>query len=190
MEHDRLQLIESRADTLLQNLKEDNHAFIYSTSILIMVSLYLLAVVFLYIKSGFSVKLLIYLVVLIGMLAYYKMSMNKAFAESDEMSKYKNIDHDDKVNYVSGMLKYLSSGFEVKLTRIHSVRLFYTILFPLFLLIVREIYVGSYTSMSFFINLALAVVVGSFWYFYFAGNQKELIEDRQEIDEMITKIYS
>ena len=190
MEHDRLQLIESRAETLLQDLKEDDHAFVYSTSILIMVSLYLLAIVFLYIKSGFSVKLLIYLVVLIGMLAYYKMSMNKVYGESSELAGYKNVDSDDKVNYVSGMLKYLSSGFEVKLTRIHSVRLFYAILFPLFLLIVREIYMGPYTSMSFLINLAVAAVLGSFWYIYFAGNQKSLVADRTEIDELIRKIYS
>ncbi len=190
MEHDKLQIIESRAETLLSELKEDDHSFIYSTALLVMVALYLLAIIFLYIKSGFSTKLLIYLVALIGMLAYYKMNMNRIFSESSELLNYKKINTDDKVNYVSGMLKYLSSGFEVKLTRIQSVRWIYTILFPLFLLIIREIYMGEYSSMTFFINLIIAAFLGLLWYVFFGYSQKDLLLDRVEIDELIQKIYS
>ena len=191
MEHDKLQLIESRAETLLKDLKEDNHAFVYSTALLIMVSLYLIAIVLLYIKFDFSTKLLIYLVLLIGMLAYYKMNMNKVFAESATFLNYKTIDRDDKVNYVAGLLRYLNSGFEVKLTRLRSVRIIYSILFPFFLLIVREIITGPFAdTSSFIINLAVAVVLGGFWYFYFASDQSELELDKEEVDELITKIYS
>ena len=191
MEHDKLQLIESRAETLLKDLKEDSHAFVYSTALLIMVSLYLIAIVFLYIKFDFSTKLLIYLVLLIGMLAYYKMNMNKVFAESAALLNYKTIDRDDKVNYVAGLLRYLNSGFEVKLTRLKSVRIIYAILFPFFLLIVREIFLGTFTdTSSFIINLAVAMVLGGFWYFYFASDQSELELDKEEVDELITKIYS
>ena len=191
MEHDKLQLIESRAETLLKDLKEDNHAFVYSTALLIMVSLYLIAIVFLYIKFDFSTKLLIYLVLLIGMLAYYKMNMNKVFAESASLLNYKTIDRDDKVNYVAGLLRYLNSGFEVKLTRLKSVRIIYAILFPFFLLIVREIFLGTFAdTSSFIINLAVAIVLGGFWYFYFASDQSELELDKEEVDALITKIYS
>ncbi|NNE25498.1 MAG: hypothetical protein HKN09_01525 [Saprospiraceae bacterium] len=191
MEHDKLQLIESRAETLLKDIKEDNHAFVYSTALLIMVSLYLIAIVFLYIKFDFSTKLLIYLVLLIGMLAYYKMNMNKVFAESAALLNYKTIDRDDKINYVAGLLRYLNSGFEVKLTRLKSVRIIYAILFPFFLLIVREIFLGSFSdTSSFLINLVVAIVLGGFWYFYFASDQSELELDKEEVDELITKIYS
>lgn len=190
MEHDKLQMIESKAEMLLNELKEDNHSFIYSTALLIIVALCLLAIVFLYIKSGFSVKLLIYLVSVIGLLAYYKMNMNKVFADTTALAKYKSVQKDDKVNYVSGMLKYLSSGFEVKLTRLQSVRWAYTILFPIFLIIAQEIYKGPFTSKSFLISVVLAILLGAFWYFFFGPQYNNLIEDRSEIDELIQRIYS
>jgi len=190
MEHDRLQLIESRAETLLSELKEDNDSFVYSTSLLIMVVLFLLAIVFLYIKIGFSINLLIYLVGLTGMLAYYKMNMNKAFSENARLANYKSIDTDDKVNYVTGLLKYLSSGFDVKLTRIRSVKWFYTILFPLFLLILRETYVGEFTTQTFLLNLFVGVITGVIWYYYFVQGENKLNEDREEINNLINKIFS
>ena len=190
MEYDKLQLIEEKAETLLEELKNDDDAFVYSTTLLILVVLFLLAIVFLYILTGLSTKLLIYLVILIAVLAYYRLNMNKAYKESTILQKYKDIDPANKSSYVSGLLKYLASGVTIKLERLKSVRLFYTIMFPLFLLIIREIYIGSYDNISFLISILMAALIGGiFWYFYFSKGLTELEEDKEEINDLANTVF-
>jgi ABC-type siderophore export system fused ATPase/permease subunit len=190
MEYDKLQLIEEKAKGLLKDLKTEDDAFVYSTALLVLVVLFLLAIVFLYILSGVSFMLLIYLLVLIGILTYYKINMNRVYKESTLLQDYKNIDPSDKTKYVSGLLKYLASGVNIKLERLKSVRLFYTIMFPLFLLVIREIYLGSYTTKSFLISFLVAAILGGlFWYFYFSNGLDELEEDREEINELSSTIF-
>ena len=190
MEYDKLQLIEEKANALLNDLKNDDDAFVYSTTLLILVVLFLLAIVFLYILSGVSIKLLVYLVILIGILSYYRMNMNRVYKESAILLNYKKIDPADKTNYVSGLLKYLASGVSIKLERLKSVRLFYTIMFPLFLLVIREIYLGEYDNKSFLLSILMAAVVGGlFWYFYFSNGLQELEDDHEEINELSASIF-
>lgn len=190
MEYDKLQLIDEKANALLEELKNEDDAFVYSTTLLILVVLFLLAIVFLYIFSGVSTKLLIYLVILIGALTYYRINMNRMYKESTILQNYQKIDPADKTNYVAGLLKYLASGVSIKLERLKSVRLFYTVMFPIFLLIIREIYVGEYTNQSFLLSAVMAAIIGGlFWYFYFSNGLAELEADREEINELANSLY-
>lgn len=189
MEYDKLQLIENKAENLLSELKEGNDASLYFNALIILVTAFLVCLISLYIKSGNFYSLIIYLAILVCLLTLYNVRMSSAYKENALLKRYKALKNsDDKLAYVSGLLKYLSSGMKVKLKRLKTVKLIYIIIFPIFLVLLKQLFAGELNVMISFIT---AILLGStFWAFYFNKDIEELSFAQEDIDEMIRKIVS
>ena len=189
MEYDKLQLIEHKAESLLTDLKEGNDASLYFNALIVLVAVFLLTLITLFIKSGDFYNLLIYLTILIALLTLYNVRMSSAYKENALLKRYTALkESDDKLGYVSGLLKYLSSGMNIKLKRLKTVRLSYIIIFPIFLVLLKELFSGG---SNLFLDFVIAILMGStFWAIYFNKDIEELSYAQDDIDEMIRKIVS
>ena len=195
MEYDKLDLIHNKAETLLDTLKEDAQTSYVTNALVIIVLLFLIPLVILYIVDVDSsiTKFLMYLIVLLGLLILYRVRVGGAVRQSTELASYKSIDINDKPKYISGLLKYLSSGYGVKVTRLRSVRWIYVIIFPLVMVLFSELYQYFFhddikTGIT---NFIVAYILGGiFWYKYFQDDLDELELDQQDVDSMVVKVYS
>ena len=195
MEYDKLDLIHKKAETLLSSLKEDVQTSYITNALVIIVFLFLIPLVILYIVDVESsiTKFLMYLIVLLALLILYRIRVGGAVRESSELASYKNMDSNDKPKYIGGLLKYLSSGYGVKVTRLQSVRWIYVITFPLVMVLFNELYQYFFHGdiKTSFINFLFAYLIGStFWYMYFQDDLHELELDQQDVDNMVAKVYS
>ncbi len=195
MEIDKLDLIQKKAETLLASLKEDAQTSYITNALVILVVLFLLPLVILYIVDVESsiTKFLIYLIVLLGFLILYRIKVGAAVRESTQLTSYKNIDMADKPKYIAGLLKYLSSGYGVKITRLHSVRWLYVFVFPLVLILTSELYQYFFHDdiKTGIMNFVVAFLMGStFWFLYFQKDLHELELDQHDVDSMVGKLYS
>jgi len=187
MEYDKLKLIENKAESLLDDLKQGEDSSLYFNAMLVLVVLFLISLVSIFIKTGEFRNLLFYLTILVGLLVIYNIRMSSAYKESALLKKYSQLkDSENRLGYVSGMLKYLSSGLNVKLRRIKTVRLMYTVLFPLLLVLLKELILGKGNLVM---DLLGAFVIGAtFWYFYFKDDVEELTYGKEDVEEMIRKL--
>lgn len=196
MEYDKLDLVQSKANNLLDDLKEDTATSYVTNSLLVVVIMYLISLVILYITDVNSsiIKFLIYLLVMIICLVVYRMRMNAAVRESQDLASYTKVDKEDKANYISGQLKYLSSGYNIKIVRLKSVKLVYIVVFPLLLVLLSELYqyfFGDGNIGTSIMQFVLAFIIGSgFWAFYFQNDIKEFQMDRDDVDRMVSTLYS
>ena len=196
MKYDKLDLIQSKAENLLQDLKEDTATSYVTNALLVLVIMYLISLVILYITDVNSsiIKFLIYLLVMIICLVIYRMRMTASVKESQALAAYEKLDKEDKANYISGQLKYLSSGYNIKIIRLQSVRLIYTLAFPLLLVLLSELYQYFFSDgdiSTSIMQFVIAFLIGStFWVFYFQNDIKEFEMDRDDVDRMISNLYS
>jgi len=122
------------------------------------------------------------------------MRMTASVKESQALAAYEKLDKEDKANYISGQLKYLSSGYNIKIIRLQSVRLIYVIAFPLLLVLLSELYQYFFSEgdiSTSIMQFVIAFLIGStFWFFYFQNDIKEFEMDRDDVDRMISNLYS
>jgi len=120
--------------------------------------------------------------------------MTASVKESQSLADYEKMDKEDKANYISGQLKYLSSGYNIKIIRLQSVRLIYVIAFPLLLVLLSELYqyfFGDGDIDTSIMQFILAFIIGSsFWFFYFQNDIREFEMDRDDVDRMVSTLYS
>jgi hypothetical protein len=119
--------------------------------------------------------------------------VGSAVRESSELANYKKIDISDKPKYIGGLLKYLSSGYGVKVTRLQSVRWIYVIIFPLVMILFSELYQYFFHDdiKTSFMNFFIAYLIGgTFWYLYFKEDLYALEMDQYDVDSMVVKVYS
>jgi|GEM_PF-614583 len=196
MKYDKLDLIQNKAENLLQDLKEDTATSYVTNALLVLVIMYLISLVILYITDVNSsiIKFLIYLLVMIICLVIYRMRMTASVKESQSLAAYEKLDKEDKANYISGQLKYLSSGYNIKIIRLQSVRLIYVIAFPLLLVLLSELYQYFFSEgdiSTSIMQFIIAFLIGStFWFFYFQNDIKEFEMDRDDVDRMVSNLYS
>jgi len=195
MEYNNIDLIQSKGEKLLSELKQDGDASFLSTAQILLVILFSIAVILLFIvdvNSSVS-KYLLFMVTLLGLLIWHRIKLNREVKESLTLSTYAQIEASDKKNYTIGLLKYLSSGYAIKLTRLRSIRLFFSIIFPLLLVLFKEVYQYFYYDGQLGSNIGhyiLAFVIGaSFWYYYFQSDINELELDKADVDSMISKLH-
>jgi len=187
MEYDKLKLIENKAESLLSDLKKGEDSSLYFNALLVLVVLFFLSLAASFTITGEYRNLLFYLAILIGLLVIYNIRMSSAYKESALLKKYTSLrNSDDRLGYVSGLLKYLSSGINVKLRRLKTVRLIYAIIFPIFLVILKELLLGKGNIVY---DLLGAIIIGStFWMIYFKDDIEELSYGKQDVEEMIKKM--
>ncbi len=194
MEYDKLDLIQQKAKYLLNDLREDKDGSNTLACLYILVILYVICLSILYIMKSDPgyIKFVIYLVLLLGLLIMYRIRMSEAFRDSNSLSSYTKIDPADKANYTSGLLKYLSSGYNVKIVRIKTVRLIYTILLPLLIVLIGEVwqifFSEEYVSSGFWHHV-FAFAICSPIYFFFGKDIEQRQFDKEDVDTMVRKIH-
>ena len=187
MEYDKLQIIENKAEKLLKDVKYGADNASYTNAFYLLLVIYIISMSASYILTGDSI--LIYLVVLIVSLIVYKLIISTYAKKAQELSNYKSFDLNDKLPYVTRMLSYLGAEIELKIARVLALRYFYMIVFPFFMLLIAQIFLGIFDGNVLYINLAVALTLGvSYWFFYFKNDISELNLDKEDVDEMIKKI--
>jgi len=190
-DENKLELIEKKCLTLLQNLRNNDDAGIYTTSLIILGILVFITILALYVKNNYSNFLLFGLLITAVLFIVFKVKTNAVIKESIAKSGFLKEQAESKIQHVTNMLEYLSSGLQVKLVRIKLVRLIYFILFPVFLLLIRELFLGESTSMALFNGylggLGLSLVA---WYYFFKTEITNLVYYKEDVDEMRTYLIN
>ena len=187
MEYDKLQLVENKANKLLSELNSDSENAYYTNALFLMIVIYLIALGYIYIKSGQHI--LLYLLASVCALLAYKLIVSKAAKQIDSSSSYKAIDPANKQDYVKGLLKHLSSLVNLKMHRVKALRILYMISFPFFLVMLKQIFFADDTTSKFISSIIVAILLGGiFWYLFFSNEIQEYEYERYEIDDMIKKL--
>lgn len=160
--------------TLEQKNSEDISSF--TSALFFLCGLELLAIVALYIKEGFSNKLLLFLSVLIIMLLSYKWKLSQA--DSEVMKKTPNTAGEDQV---AEKIDYLNAGLNMKLVRISSIKWFYITVFPVFLFSIQQLCKGLVqTTYSHWLVPVVLILSYFIWGRFFSSDKKkiEVIQNR------------
>ena len=101
--------------------------------------------------------------------------MSKASEKLDSADMKSIVEDGMSISGIQKKLNYLSAGLQVKLTRVNAVKRFYIVVFPLFLLTLRELLYGpsdwKFLIIIFLICLACSAIV---WGIFFQGDKAEL----------------
>jgi len=122
--------------TLEQKNSEEISSF--TSALFLLCGLELLAIVALYIREGFSNKILFFLATLLLMLFMYKWKLSQADNAVKKLTPTNQLEG----SAIKEKLEYLNAGLDMKLTRIRNIRWFYIIVFPVFLLNVQQLCKG------------------------------------------------
>lgn len=185
MNNDKLDLVEKKCLTVLQNLRNNDNAGTYITAVIVLGLLMFLTIVILYIKNGYSNKLLIGLILTAIMFLLYKKKTKDAIDINSVKSSLLSTEAETKTMHVSNTLDYLSSGIDVKLVRIRMVRQFYFILFPIYLILIQDLFYGPITSHQIFWGLIGGAILSFIaWGYFFRNELIDLVYHKEEVDAM------
>ncbi len=147
------------------------------------------------IKDGVTNRYIVFIVLLIFLFIRHKFKMSAAYQLNQKAHSYTNIDPGDKEPYAEGLVDYIDSGFDLKLTRMNSVKLFYTIVFPLFIITVKEFFNGLATTQEISIYTIILFPLSFFiWHRYFKEEishaeiiKQEIATIRAQLESVIAK---
>jgi len=187
MEYDKLDLVEAKAEKLLDDYRSDSDIAVYTNAMFFIVGILLIAIILLYIYDGYGQ--LIYSLALLSLIPY-KIMIGSASEYAKSLSLYKNIDVNDRVGFTSTKLKYLKSLIGLKITRVRALRIVYMCCFPALLYVLSKLFIErELILLNELVYASVAIVIGvTFWYFYFKNEILELELDQEEIKVIITSI--
>ena len=189
MEYDKLQLIEHKAEKLLQDAKSNSENSVYTNALYIMIALFLVSLCYIYIKSGSHT--LVYAAALVIALIAYKFMISNAANELENKTDYKAFATAEKQIYVKNMLQYLAANINLQLSRIKALRTVYMLVFPFFLMMIRQIVLGPIEDDQYIINLFGALLIGvCFWFFFFKKDIDDKEQDYWEVVNLSKTIQS
>ena len=119
------------AHTALNSYSDSEDINAYTVCMLFIIILNLVVIGAITIKFGFHNRYVAFLATILIALIYYRWKMGQVTEKNLKDNSYTNIDPNDKRDYAIGLLRYLSSGFEVKIMRVSLVRTLYVLLTPL-----------------------------------------------------------
>lgn len=100
--------------------------------------------------------------------------MNKAAVVNKRHLKYNTIDPVNKVEYAHALVMYMKTGFDLKVSRLIGVKVFYIMIVPLLILMIKEFFHGEMTLTAYIINTMLLYIINFIiWSFYF---KEEIIQ--------------
>jgi len=174
MEYDKLQLIEHKAEKLLQEMKANSNSSAYTNALYLIIVLFLFLLCYIYIKSGSHT--LVYVAALVIALITYKFILSNAAKEVSIKSNYTAYAGTNKPAYVKGMLEYLASYINLQMSRIKALRTVYILVFPFFLMMIRQVVLGAIEKDQYVFNLLSALILSlGFWFFFFKND----IDDKE-----------
>jgi len=158
---DSLEAIGKECKELTLAQKNSDEISSLTSALLLMGGLEIIALVALYIKEGYSSRILVFLSVLLVMFIFYKIVLSKAnkVVAAFDLGKTGNTDRSE----LRERLSYLNAGMDVKRARIKAVTWFYIVVFPIFLLTVKRLFSAEeaasfsywYLPLLFFISYAV-----------------------------------
>ena len=187
MEYDRLDLVEAKAEKLLDDYRSDSDIAVYTNAMFFLVGILIIAIILLYIYEGYGQ--LIYSLALLSLIPY-KIMIGSASEYSQSLSFYKNIYVSNKIGFTTTKLKYLKSLIVLKLTRVRALRIVYMCCFPVLLYVLSKLFVErEIVFTDELIYAAAAILIGTiYWYFYFKNEIQDLELDQDEIKSIISSI--
>lgn len=189
MEYDKLQLIEHKAKKLLQDMKTGSDSSVYTNALYLIIALFLFSLCYIYIKSGSHT--LVYAASLVIALITYKFILSNASNDVKFKLNYTAYAGSNKPAYVKGMLEYLASRINLEMSRIKALRTVYILVFPFFLMMVRQIFLGPIEKDQYVYNLLGALILGvCFWFFFFKKDIDEKELDYWEVINLSKTIKS
>ncbi len=174
-----------RLDMLLEDLKSTNKSSTYTYILLILVVLFFVAIIAFYIKYGYYGRLIFYFLILLVGVLYYRFNILSAIRDLQEASQFEGLKEVNDREYLKQKLNYLNLGIDLKRARISLIRSVYVIMFPVFLVLVSEIYHAPIEGTSHFLwRYLLAFLLGGiFWMFAFNSDLEQM--DNYEDDALI-----
>lgn len=187
MEYDKLDLIDAKAERLLQKFNSDKDIIMFNNALYILIVLFVITVCFLYVFEGYT-----YLIFTLALLSLvpYRTIISRASVRSESLSMYNTMDSNDKVSYTIAKLKYLGSMIKLIRARLIALRLVYMVCFPVFIymlsliLLRREI---DWSQEWFYIVLAILIAI-PYWFFFFKSEIDELTMNKDEIKNIIVTL--
>jgi len=178
--------LEERSELILKELKSQNDKVEMNWAIAVTAIPVFILSILSYIKLGFNF-MLVPLALLILFLVYYRIKMINA----TKSIKAFRIDNRDKVSerdviWLKKKIEYIIHGMEVKLTRFRSVKVFYLLFFPIFLILLTENIFDRTPFDNIFICFFVAFLVGGLFWHYFFNAEIEELEDVQ--DDLLRKM--
>ena len=180
-----------KSQTLLLKHKDSGDINSLTFILLFMGLLFFFGISAVIIKDGLTNRYIIFLVLLILLFIRHKSKMSTAYKTNKTAYSYTNIDPSDKEPYAEGLINYINSGFDLKLARIRFVKQFYTIVFPLFIITMKEFFHGPLTTRELFFYLLLLGPLSFFiWQRYFKVDIDQTGAVIQEVENMKEQLES
>jgi len=181
-----LEILEEECSRLTLEHKNSEDIGTITAALLLLGGAELIAIIALYIRVGFSYTLLVFLVILLMMFLYYKLTLSAADSKVESVTV--SIDDLSKVDRVVSKLQYLDAGINMKASRIKSTKYFYIIIFPIFALTIQEILDGligaSYTHWQVpFLFVASWIT----WTLYYRRDKSSLAAISNRVRYMLNK---
>ena len=165
-----------RLDLLLADLKENFPSSTYTYMVLILFVLFFGAILAFYIKYGYFGRILFYAGALLIAGIYYRRGIKESIAHMHAVSNYGDPSIIGEKQYLSNKLVYLKAGIEIKRVRIVIIKWIYFILFPLFLLLMSELFIGKISGVGDFIwKYIVAIIIGGLIWLQFFNKELEII---------------
>ncbi len=158
--------------------KNSNDISSFASALFIMCGLALISIIALYIKEGFSNKLLIFLSIVLVMLFLHRMRIGQTSKKVEELAVDKSGSED-----VSKDLAYLQAGLDMKFARIKGVKWFFIIVFPIYLLVLQQFLKGIIeTNFSPWTAPLLFVVSYLVWTWFFRSDINKIAELKTRVN--------
>ena len=170
-----LEQLDTEIKELIRSHRNSDDISGYSSALIFMAGILIIALLVLFILEGYDYKMLIVVLVMFYLFMTYRIRIGSAAKELEKV----NIDtpQDGSFNPENILLKvkYLNAGLNVKRARIKSVRQFYVFTTPLFLILMKEILHGPQTARFIFWSLIITLVLSYFvWRAFFASDNDAL----------------
>ncbi len=190
MDHKSLKHLEEKSLAIIKSETQSNDSNSVTSAMILLAILLFISILSLYIKNGYSMRLIVFLVLMLVTFMIYKAMMRSAYAEHATHANYMDLaSSEDKVHFIGAMLEYISSGYGVKLRRLGLLKWFYILNFPLFLVNMKEL-IGEGIPDSGFVPIFLSAAVFSFiiWSLFFYFEISEYKGNRMEVDAIISDL--
>lgn len=166
--------LEEKVDLIHHQLKQDTDSQEYTVATW-MLAIPLLAIVFFcYTHFGGAWRLFPILLMVMYFL-YARMGMNtakkKANIHKSTLEKYDEIGN----QYLNAKIQYIKEGTSIKLQRLQTIRMFYALFFPIFVVYFLHLAKTYHIFGNLWLSLLVAYLIsGVFWWLYFVNEVDEL----------------
>jgi len=181
----RLEEIEKQYLEILTLHKNSDDISSFTSALIFMSGILIVALLMLFILNGYSSNMLVVVLTLLLMFIIYRIRMAKA---TERLERHDTASRSGELSRetIESKLAYLPSGIQLKLERVKSVKLFYAVTFPFFLLVLQELFLDPVSTPSLIITLTVLLLMSTLvWSWFFSSDIKEL----ERIERILKQLY-